>query len=98
MNQPDYPQILEYAANLKEDHPTISTSELKKSLLAQFACDKKTQSLNAVGCVADPLGDQLNLLAIIIHSLRKIITQDRVKLMSIQDKIDKAIQELMTCK
>jgi hypothetical protein len=94
MKQPTYQQIMEIATQLKNNQPMISNH----ALLTQFVRDKVALQYLGAGIIANPISDHWNLLQIIFHSLRKLITQDRAKLMAIQDKIDKAILELTICK
>ncbi len=89
---------MEIATQLKNNQPMISNQELKHALLTQFVRDKVALQYLGAGIIANPISDHWNLLQIIFHSLRKLITQDRAKLMAIQDKIDKAILELTICK
>ena len=96
MKQPNYQQIFEFATQLKTNEATLTDQELRDKLLAQFVPNKDSLQNFKAGLVADPIGDHINLLRLIFHSLRKIFTQDRAKLMAIQDKIDRAIAELST--
>jgi hypothetical protein len=90
----DYEETLAYAKQLKETYPSISTDDLKKALSAKFIGGKDVLSLATVGCVCNPISDYIALLSIVFNSLRKVITQDKEKMVQIQENIDRAVIEL----
>lgn len=60
---------------------------------------RKEESHNALSCscagfYVNPLRSQIAILSIIINSTKKIVVQNRKKLVAIQEKIDLAVSEL----
>lgn len=94
----DYEETLAYAKQLKETYPAISTDDMKKALSAKLIGGKDVLSLATVGCVCNPISDFIALLAIVFNSLRKVVTQDKEKLVKIQENIDRAVIELASIK
>ncbi|MEY4245619.1 MAG: hypothetical protein RLZZ245_3204 [Verrucomicrobiota bacterium] len=90
----DYEDILIYAKKVKDTYPMISSEDLQKALAAHFIGGKDTLSASSAGCVADPIGDYIAMLSIVFNSVRKVITQDKDKLIKLQEKIDQAVHEL----
>lgn len=87
----DYEEILAYAKQLKETYPSISTDDMKKALSVCFIGGKDVLTIAKAGCISSPISDYIALLSIVFNSLRKVITQDKEKLLRIQENIDKAV-------
>ena len=94
----EYEEVLAYARAVKERYPEIEVDDLKKALEARFVGGKDVLQFAANGIIANPQGDYLAILSIIYNSLRKVITQDKKKLLEIQDKINRALAELFIIK
>jgi hypothetical protein len=94
----DYEETLAYAKQLRKAYPSISADDMKKALSAKFVGGKDVLSLATVGYVCNPLADYLALLSIVFNSLRKVVTQDKEKLVKIQENIDRAVFELTLIK
>ena len=94
MKKAVYEDILNYGRKLKEAYPDISNEDLKKSLLAHFIGGKDILQFATQGMIATPIVNYLALLSIVYNSLRKVITQDKTKLLDIQEKINRAVEFL----
>ena len=94
MKKAVYEDILNYGRKLKETYPDISNEDLKKSLLAYFVGGKDILKIATPGLVANPIAGHLALLSIVYNSLQKVITQDKEKLIDIQEKINRAVENL----
>ncbi len=92
--QPNYEDILSYAKHVKDTYPSISDEDLQKALAAHFMGGNDTLPASSAGCVADPIGDYIAMLSIVFNSLRKVITQDKGKLIEVQEKIDRTVAAL----
>ncbi len=92
--QPDYEEILSYAKKVRMAYPSISDEDLQNALSARFIGGKDALPLATVGIVCNPLADYLSMLSIVFNSLRKVITQDKNKLLLIQDRINQAVAQL----
>lgn len=90
----DNEETLAYAKQLKDTYPSISTDDLKKALSAKFIGGKDVLPLATAGIVCNPISDYRALLSIVFNSLRKVISQDKEKLVQIQENIDRAVKEL----
>ena len=93
-----YEEILAYARAVKEHYPEIEEEDLKKALEARFVGGKDVLEFASHGIISNPQGDYLAILSIIYNSLRKVVTQDKQKLLDIQDKINRAAAELFIVK
>ena len=90
-----YQEVLVYAKNVKERYPEIKADEMKKALEAKFVGGKDVLQLATVGCICNPISDYRALLSIVFNSLHKVFTQDKQKLVQLQENIDRAISELL---
>ncbi|MGQ9661748.1 MAG: hypothetical protein ACUVWX_05325 [Kiritimatiellia bacterium] len=81
-------------SNSKKLTLSISADEMKKALSAKFIGGKDVLSLATEGLVCNSIGNFLALLSIVFNSLRKVVTQDKKKLVRIQENIDRAVFEL----
>lgn len=87
-------EMLSYAKEIKAAYPTIADEDLKKALSVKYIGGKDALPGASAGCCADPLGDYVALLSIVFNSIRKVITQDKQKLIEIQTKIDQVVHQL----
>ena len=94
----NYKEILAYAKELKETYPSISEGDMKKALSAKFIGGKDVLPLATTGCICNPISDCIAMLSIGFNSLRKVVTQDKDKLIKLQENIDRAVIELITIK
>ena len=91
----NYQEVLVYAKKVKGRYPEIKADEMRKALEAKFVGGKDVLQLATVGCICNPFSDYLALLSIVFNSLYKVFTQDKEKLVQLQENIDKAITELV---
>jgi hypothetical protein len=98
MNPATYEEMIAYGKNLIAAYPSTSAEDMKKALETKFVGGKDVLPLATVGCVCNPIEDYLAILSIVWNSLRKVITQDKAKLVPVQEQIDRAVACLMALK
>ena len=95
MKPATYEEILDYGKKLKVTYPALSPEDMKKVLLTHFVDgeDILQKATTGSGCIAPP-NYYFILLLIVFNSLRKLFTQDKKKLIELQEEIDRAVKEL----
>ena len=91
-------EIRAFAIQLKKNHPSITEAEMRKALSEKFIGKNNNITSLSTGFIANPISDAVATLSVVWNSLRKLVTQDKKKLLVIQKKIDHAVAELISPK
>ena len=93
-----YDDILEYAKSIKDEFPSISPDDLRKALQARFIQGRDLLphlEQTPTGCICPPPWFYpLNLLRLVVLSIRKVFAQDKGKLLRLQEEIDRVVELL----
>ena len=92
MERITYENIIAYAEKIIKAYPDISNEDLKKAITAYFVGGRDIFQFSNMGIVKLPFIDTIAILSIVYNSLKKVITQDKTKLIKIQDDINRAIE------
>lgn len=90
----NYDEILAYAKKIKETNPSISPEDMKKVLSSKFIEGIDILPFAGVGCICRTVS-LTKYLSIVYNSFRKLFIQDKDKLVDIQEKINRAVIEII---